>query len=628
MKQMDQIIENLKCTDKSPEYYQYYPRLFRAYFPQVTDNCVNDLCDAGYLYYQSVLMLDSLFDDKNFSNVPVIFSFQEETVKTLTSIYGKDSEFWKYWDKRKEEYFDAVKIEKQLNHRNVTWEVYENLADKKSAFGKIAIDCLFTLSDRKYQMYETLLRSHAFFSVGFQLYDDVKDFKEDIARNQFNWTVYQLSEQVDFEENDVLTLNKLLYIRGVAQKTLQESISYFDKAREVLRPYKIESEWLNTIRKMKDTISGYLDSTEGYLKSILKKIELQKQINSEEFICYNISDTHVKKGLDYIKKDYDCQYAELQHVMYLSKFADDFDNNDEVHCSDTFQRAMINDCLMDICKYYNVNCSDLIDKETEYLISRRNHDSTGGWSYFPTVKEIAADIDDLGQIMQLFIKSGRIELVDEYCRPAIQVALDSKYNKSGGIATWIIPNDNRTMLQEKQVLFNETKWGAGPDVEVVANFAYALSLYDREKYDSRIQDAIKFIINLQNEYGYWLSRWYYGNHYGTYVCLRLLRQYQNDATATCMELATDFLICTQNEDGGYSMNESEKSDVLSTALATLSLKLFYDKKNPNIQKAEKYLIDNQQKGGSWEMVDFIKPKVNEPYKSQVLTTAFVLRALL
>ncbi len=58
--------------------------------------------------------------------------------------------FWEYWDKRKKEYYSAIKIEKELDFNNeVLFSIYEDLADKKSAFGKIAIDCLHILSNNK-----------------------------------------------------------------------------------------------------------------------------------------------------------------------------------------------------------------------------------------------------------------------------------------------------------------------------------------------------------------------------------------------------------------------------------------------------------------------------------------------
>lgn len=626
---MNQNLERLKQTDTSPEYYQYYPRLFYAYFPNIEESKIKDISDAGYFYYQSVLIADSIHDNMDLYKIPHMFFLQEETIKILTSIYGRNSEFWQFWELRKNEYFQAFEVEKNLNDENITWDIYQDLADKKSAFGKIAIDSLFFLSDKRIQLYETLLKSHALFSVGFQLYDDVKDFKEDLMRNQFNWAVHELKKQLDFSVYDLSALNKYLFIKGTGQQLLNKSIMYFDKAIEILKPYKIDSEWSDIIQETRRTISLYLDNTEGYLQTLIKKMELKKQNNASYFLEYDhISDLSSKKGLKFIHYDFSHNYAELNHIMFLSKQADGFENTEQVHYSDTFQRALLNDCLVDVAKKHRIDFEHFAKQEVEYYLKRMSDDIVGGWSYFPTVKEIAADIDDLGQIMQLFIKNGFIDLVDVHCKVPIQIALENKYNKNGGISTWLIPVSNRTELHEKQIFFNETKWGAGPDPEVVANFMYALHLYSPETYREYIQNAIRYIIKQQQEDGYWNSRWYYGSLYGTYVCLRLLREYKEyDIAIMSIELALTYLKIIQNEDGGFGLYKDAPSDPLSTALAVLTLKLFKDKPEPDIKRAETFLLENQHEDGSWKAIEFIKPKVNEPYKSRTLTTAYVLQAL-
>ncbi len=67
------------------------------------------------------------------------------------------------------------------------------------------------------------------------------------------------------------------------------------------------------------------------------------------FKYLSIGDNVIKKGLDYIKSDFDQNYAELKHIMYLSKL-EGFENVEQIHVSDTFQRAILNDSLIDIAK--------------------------------------------------------------------------------------------------------------------------------------------------------------------------------------------------------------------------------------------------------------------------------------
>lgn len=311
--------------------------------------------------------------------------------------------------------------------------------------------------------------------------------------------------------------------------------------------------------------------------------------------------------------------------MYLSD-TEDFDNKEKIHCSDTFQRAILNDCLFDVSKKYNLNTQNYFKFENNYLISKINNDDVGGWSYFPTVKEIAADIDDLGQIMQLFIKTNSLNLIDNYCLKPLNICLSNRVSLNGGIETWIIPVKSQTELQQKQEKFNSTKWGKGPDVEVVANFIYSLELYNSVLYEKYIENSIEYILKEQNKNGFWESRWYYGSYYGTYICLRLLKRY-NKKYSNQIQNALAYIIDSQKKNGGFCSNNNQKSDALSTAYALLSLKLFLQKENTSIFKAEEYLTKTQNTNGFWQESNFIKPKAQEPYKSKTLTTAIVLKSL-
>ncbi|PSD43838.1 hypothetical protein C7E23_12320 [Elizabethkingia anophelis] len=49
---------------QSPKFYKYYPKLFHGYFPHVDEHVVAVLSKAGYLYYQAILNLDAIIDNK------------------------------------------------------------------------------------------------------------------------------------------------------------------------------------------------------------------------------------------------------------------------------------------------------------------------------------------------------------------------------------------------------------------------------------------------------------------------------------------------------------------------------------------------------------------------------------
>ena len=152
-------------------------------------------------------------------------------------------------------------------------------------------------------------------------------------------------------------------------------------------------------------------------------------------------------------------------------------------------------------------------------------------------------------------------------------------------------------------------------------------MHKKQYYNPHIRNASQYLISKQNKEGYWESRWYYGAYYGTYVCMRILLVLNEYASVS---RALKYIIATQNTDGGFS--EGTQSDPLSTALAVLCIKLCERIENEHdlatvLKKASSYLLNRQKMDGSWDAIDFIRPKVYEPYKSKTLTTAYVLKAL-
>jgi len=409
------LIKNLKSNDKSPSFYQIYPELFYAFFRNIDKDVVNRLSDAGYLYYQSILCLDSIIDRKEGSSLPMFITLQEEAVKILTDIFGCESIFWDFLNKRKHELFESVKLENSLSYNDKqSWAKYKEVADKKAAIAKVAIDGMYILSNKlNKNVYHLLLKSQKYFSIGFQLYDDLKDFEDDYNQKQFNWVFFILNKIVDVQQYNLQTLHKLLFVKGIAVKILDKSIHFFEKAEQIILPLNIQSKWIEAIRETKKEVQQYLDITTGYVETVSTRVELSlsKRTKDYFFDFSSVKDLQIKKSLDFIYNDYKRNYAELKHVMYLSQI-EGFNNRQQIHVSDIFQRTLLNDSLITVFSKYNLDANEYLDDEIKYLLSNMNNDSIGVWKYFPTVDEIAADIDDLGIAMQFFINSSHKEIID------------------------------------------------------------------------------------------------------------------------------------------------------------------------------------------------------------------------
>jgi hypothetical protein len=638
-KEVINILAEVETIDKNPLFYLEYASLFENSFPfNDSSNIVKQLNIAGFLCYKYSLLLDSLLDNKSKSMTLSISNiYLEETIKILTNLFGLDNTFWLRWNKRKKEFYEASKLGKSLYEKqNVSFDEYATLCDCKSAMGKVAIDSLDILSNFNYStVYTKLIESHKLFSIGFQINDDIEDFIEDFKNNDFNIAYYTFSRKSLDLLNNINDANKLLYIDGTAGELYNLSISYFSKALNIAKELN-ETKWIETIsEKIRETKSAK-NAIEEYLTILKTRVQIKENSIKVNYFDYTFNvNLPIEKGLHYLVKEWEIDLPEIKHIMVLSNH-DGFSNENTIHITDIFQRGILANNFIEISGNYKIDLSTIITEEINYLIGNRNKDEIGGWSYFPSVREIAADADDLGQVMQVLIKGNKRSSIETYCRIPIEILLnDCHHPNTGGIETWILPKHSRSEIQNVQAEFNSTKWGSGPDVDVMANFLYALSLYDYDLYKNYIEEGINYIVSKSEKMSFWNSRWYYGRFYGTMVCVRLCIEAiknnfnLNEKYSETLQSVNKYILDNQNKDGGWSMEENEISDALNTsfALYTLMISEFSTDILPVLERGIDYLNQTQNKDGSWNAVPFIKPRLNDPYKSKTITTGYVLNTL-
>jgi len=642
------ILESEEFAKENPSYYLEYPALFSQVF-DVEEQMVELLCVSGFLYYRSLISMDQLIDEgidtnsKSSSYIPLVISTcQEETIKILSHIFGIDSEFWKVWNERKSEFLYAMQLEKKMNQNSIPFEIslYYDLAEKKSSMGKIAIDSLHLLSQQtKSAEYERLLEAHRLFSIGLQILDDFQDFRDDYNKGQTNLLIHKLGSRLQengtyLSDFNIETLHKYIYIYHVATESLDEAKSFFEQSIAKLFPLKIEAGKFHIIVLERiaevDTIIRQICE---YLSIVEKKLELQSvRMEKYQKLLGSTNDTFhscLYKLLNNIITEANTGFGEMKHVMYLGK-QEGFENNQDVHSGDVFQRALLLDVFCDAKQIIDEEIlNEVIQNEIEYLKENKLCYGISGWSYFPTVKEIAPDIDDLGQVLQCLIRTDNGEYIHEYLDLTLTTIFSDLYNPdTGGIDTWIVPRQNRTKLQEIQNEFNQSKWGTGPDTEVVANFLFGLTLANLSQYNVQVLKGVQYLLAQQTSEGYWESRWYYGNYYGTYTCLRIFHQL--GIIHDGIQKAIDYILVSQNDDGGWS-NDSEESNMMGTCFALLSLSLYSTSETVKnaILLGHQYMMKSLREQKYFCSAEaFIIPKVGEPYKSKTMTTAYAVKALI
>lgn len=260
----------------NPSYYLCYPYLFNAYFQIKDKEVLNLLSVSGFLYYKAVILIDDIFDNKdsknNFQKFFTANICQEETVKILSSFFPVNSSFWKTWNARKFEYAKAYKLDKTLTEIKDHSE-FEALADYKSAFGKIAIDCLYHISEVKNKsMYLDLLESHKYFYVSFQIMDDITDYCEDFNNGQFNISRHELisrlnTESDSIENYSVVEQKKLVYLKNVAENLYERALNYLDTSLNLQSKYNPVKHdfWINEINSLYNTAVTHLLNIKGYI---------------------------------------------------------------------------------------------------------------------------------------------------------------------------------------------------------------------------------------------------------------------------------------------------------------------------------------------------------------------------
>jgi Squalene-hopene cyclase C-terminal domain len=259
------------------------------------------------------------------------------------------------------------------------------------------------------------------------------------------------------------------------------------------------------------------------------------------------------------------------------------------------------------------------------ILRAKHRTVRGGWNYLPEVQELPPDTDDLGSVLQVLVRAGGHELAST-CDEPIRLALDAQ-ETNGGIPTWVL--DPRAKSESEMHMSDYLKVvnGWGSHIDVVANLALGLILYDSARYHRPLYRVASYLENQQDGRGAWQSRWYEDSYYGTYRATAALGRLK--PRSLVLDRAQEFLLKSQHSSGGWG---NENQCPLSTAFAILALTTFSKERLQRaIDGGIRYLITTQDKDGGWPASPFISFETSDgsiTYESRTLTTAFCVKAFL
>ncbi|MBA0884771.1 hypothetical protein [Flavobacterium undicola] len=547
---------NSNFINSNPTYYQKYPSLFSNSF-LITKEQLDLLDISGYLYYQATIFTDRLIDEKDITKFPLITICQEESIKILTSIYGLESNFWILWNKRRNEYLEAIVFEKVLSKKEVvTIEEYETLADTKSAFGKVAIDCLYSIDNTNVAVYEKLLLSHKYFSVAFQLNDDIQDFKEDLKKGQFNWAVYLLKQQnIINKDPDILV--KYLYIRGVSKQMYLLGIDYCNKALDSIENIAVP-KWKKVLVDTKKSFTTAIIEIENYIEVLTSEVSV-----SNDFFIENNLQYSILSGIQFIKSKQQNNGSWREYV-------------NQGGISNTWATAFITSKISE-----SENLKIFFENEILKALDFLNQNTTETlWSYNTTWIE---DADSTNFVLLSFLHNN-IQIENEILENWLFYQ-----TQNGSFSTYSDKKYLLTALDDKNIS-NVNGWLS------IHNCVSAVSFYflaqQNQNGNSFLRIKNYFDKNLKNELN---SYWWTSSIYTYYY---LAKTYQFLDETDKVDYIVSKINAIQNENGSFSDVYGE--NVFYTGLALEILLLSPIKNKQQIEKTISYLLQNQFSDGSWQ----------------------------
>lgn len=577
--ELKSYISDDRFIDKNQLEYLIYPEIFFPAFcenPESFSKEIEMLNNAGYLYYRSIIEIDSTLDnialpkgkqpEKHF--LPIISSIcQEESIKLLTALFQLNPVFWKVWNKRRSEYLHAVIMDKK-KPESISLSEFEVLADYKSAFGKVAIDASFILSGSdKTTTYKSILESHKLFSIGFQLIDDILDFKKDMINPQINFAHISLRNYlknagIDYDKNNYDTLNKYLYIYGIAEELITLAKDYFNRSFIIIESLNIDI-WKHFIQKNIYKSNSMLIQLITYNKQIDSKIKLSKTLSN--------------------KREFPDVIDEAKRFLISNQakegFWEDFVNNAGV--SNIWATGYVLSNISDLTTGFDKDC---IDRACKFLI---NNKQGSAWGYNTNWIE---DIDSTTLVLLALSLNGYDVRTEHKLWLAFQ-------KENGAFSTY---RNTAQLSKSLNHEFSDLR-GWTHDHICVSSMAYFYLC----KTNSTVNEQAllkELLLSSLNHNGLLEAYWWTSPIYPTSYFLQADLMKADKSINKDLKMILLSLLKLQNKDGSFSDNFSETS-CFYTALALSALcssAAVYRLFKPEADIAASWIIQHQFSDGSFE----------------------------
>lgn len=614
--------------------FTYYPYLFEEDFKKVERDLINQVAAAGLLYFDHIFFFDKLYDNQVESDFFVLYQknlLGQSTIALLTELFGKNHVFWRYFNFYLQQYIHAIKLDKK-EHKGILkrYEPYEyqKIAQGKSAVAKCSVAALACLAGEEWKI-DLLEKTQDYYAEATQLFDDLRDWKDDLHHRNYSKLLTEIMMDHDIPEGttDEVVL-EALFKYGYDEKVLSE----VNKLCEQSMITAGESEaWIRNVRILQMRANKLYRELHQMAGRTEKKIEVISVDDGSIASAQKIADS----AMEFVIRQQKKAYPELKHWMVFSH-GSGFTGKEQLQGGDVFQRSFILNLLYDIKEMGHYLEESLFKEEIDYICKSRTRFYEYGWNYFPDLPELAPDIDTLSEIIKLGLNTSSFDdNSSEVIRKTIGNVLSWNTLEDGAFETWILDKNDNSPNTIKSLEAAVNLWGTDPDPEVVANFIYALICTGDSAHKAVIESGMRWLLEKQNEEGFWECTWYTGSFYGMYICSRLFKQsgYFGEASKNALE----FLLKNQHENGalGDEIPNPQDTALGLCALINFGEVLSCSDIKDRVKKAVCYIASQVNEFGYWNSVDFIQMDTGRVsgetqmvyYRSAIMTSVICIYAI-
>jgi hypothetical protein len=242
--------------------FYYYPFLFASAFPAVPVENLRDLALANRILLEAILLSDKRIDETRRWTPEDFFlvdRYYQKAFEILFPIFPLEHPFWKETRRWFFQYARAIYKEQNLYRHRLTpythQEFYE-ISTGKVALIKTNLLAMYWLSNES-GVLAPLMESQDRFLVGFQCFDDLRDWKEDLQQENFTFLLSRV-----FFEGALLQrirgaewpsraeIGQVLYHKGIAEDHLRLAEHYFQEALDFAKEVYVPA-W-------REVVSGFL----------------------------------------------------------------------------------------------------------------------------------------------------------------------------------------------------------------------------------------------------------------------------------------------------------------------------------------------------------------------------------